>query len=75
MSLIGKENDANIDIDLYSRQLGSIGTESMIKFSKMKILLLGLRGLGVEILKNLILEGPNRVDIYDPNFISLSDLN
>ena len=69
------ENDMNIDINLYSRQLGSIGTEAMLKFSKMKILLLGLRGLGVEILKNLILEGPNRVDIYDPNFITQNDLN
>ena len=68
-------NDTNIDINLYSRQLGTIGTEAMMKFSKMKILLLGLRGLGVEILKNLILEGPNRVDIYDPNFIAENDLN
>lgn len=69
------DDDMNIDINLYSRQLGSIGTEAMLKFSKMEILILGLRGLGVEILKDLILEGPKRVDIYDPNFITINDLN
>ena len=69
------EATKNININLYSRQLGSIGIDTMIKLSKMKILLLGLRGLGVEILKNIILEGPYSVDIYDPNFIELEDLN
>ena len=69
------EETKNININLYSRQLGSIGIDTMIKLSKMKILLLGLRGLGVEILKNIILEGPYSVDIYDPNFIELEDLN
>ena len=29
----------------------------------------------MEILKNLILEGPHRVDIYDPNNITINDLN
>ena len=68
-------NKVNFDINLYSRQLGIIGTDAMIKLSKLNILLLGLRGLGVEILKNIILEGPYRIDIYDPNFIDLEDLN
>ena len=70
-----KNNDIGFDIDLYSRQLGIIDTETMIKLIKIKILIIGLRGLGVEILKNLILEGPKRVDIYDPNLIDINDLN
>lgn len=37
----------------------------MKKLTKMNFLIIGLRGLGVEIAKNLILEGPNKVDIYD----------
>ena len=43
--------------------------------TKMNFLIIGLRGLGVEITKNLILEGPNKVDIYDPNYITINDLN
>lgn len=75
MSHKEKENNFGFDIDLYSRQLGVIDIETMKKFNKIDILIIGLRGLGVEILKNLILEGPNSVDIYDPNYINLNDLN
>ena len=65
----------NFNIDLYSRQLGIIDSDSMTKLRTMKYLIIGLRGLGIEILKNLILEGPQRVDIYDPNYININDLN
>ena len=65
----------NFNIELYSRQLGIIDSDSMTKLTSMKYLIIGLRGLGVEILKNLILEGPKRVDIYDPNYININDLN
>lgn len=73
--MLKKKNDIGFDIDLYSRQLGIIGSETMLKLTKIKILIIGLRGLGIEILKNLILEGPNCVDIYDPNLIEINDLN
>lgn len=73
--MLKKNKDIGFDIDLYSRQLGIIGSETMIKLTKIKILIIGLRGLGIEILKNLILEGPNSVDIYDPNLIDIYDLN
>ena len=65
----------NFNIELYSRQLGIIDSDSMTKLTSMKYLIIGLRGLGVEILKNLVLEGPKRVDIYDPNYININDLN
>lgn len=52
-----QKNNFGFDIDLYSRQLGVIDIETMKKFNKFNILIIGLRGLGVEILKNLILEG------------------
>ena len=65
----------NFNIELYSRQLGIIDSDSMTKLTLMKYLIIGLRGLGVEILKNLVLEGPKRVDIYDPNYININDLN
>lgn len=65
----------NIDIQLYSRQLGIIDIDTMKKLSSMNFLIIGLRGLGIEILKNLLLEGPSKVDIYDPNLIKINDLN
>ena len=64
-----------IDFNLYSRQLEIIDLDTMKKLTKMNFLIIGLRGLGVEIAKDLILEGPNRVDIYDPNYIHINDLN
>ena len=75
MSHKEQENNFGFDINLYSRQLGVIDIETMKKFNKIDILIIGLRGLGVEILKNLILEGPKSVDIYDPNYININDLN
>ena len=42
-----EQND--IDESLYSRQLYVLGHEAMTKMSKSKVLLVGLRGLGVEI--------------------------
>ncbi len=65
----------NIDINLYSRQLGVIDLNTMNIFSKINILILGMRGLGIEIAKNLILAGPKEVVIYDKNIIDKTDLN
>ena len=67
--------EKNIDIQLYSRQLCVIDINTMNKLSKMSILILGMRGLGVEIAKNLILSGPKEVVIYDPNLVEINDLN
>jgi ubiquitin-activating enzyme E1 len=46
----------------------------MSKLIKMKVLIVGLRGLGVETAKNLILAGPASVALYDPTVVSISDL-
>jgi ubiquitin-activating enzyme E1 len=66
--------ESEINTDLYSRQIGTYGMETMGKLIKMKVLIVGLRGLGVETAKNLILAGPNRVDIYDPTTVEIRDL-
>lgn len=47
----------------------------MGKLIKMRVLLSGLRGLGAEIAKNLILAGPAKVTLHDPEIIQISDLN
>ena len=46
----------------------------MEKIINLKILIIGLRGLGVEISKNLILLGPKEVFIYDKNKCEINDL-
>ena len=63
-----------IDTNLYSRQIGTFGMETMGKLIKMNVVLVGLRGVGVEIAKNLILAGPRSVHIYDPDLVRTNDL-
>ena len=55
----------NIDLKLYSRQIGTFGLETMAKLIELRVLIIGMRGLGVETAKNLILAGPKKVDIWD----------
>ena len=64
----------NLDLNLYSRQIGTIGIETMKKLVNLKILIIGLRGLGIEIAKNIILAGPNHVSIFDPEIVKINDL-
>ena len=67
-------NDKNINTNLYSRQIATYGIKTMIKLSKMNIFLYGMRGVGVEVAKNIILSGPNKVTIFDPNKVLINDL-
>ena len=70
MSLIKADFDSNF----YSRQIGVYGAETMTKIIKLNIFIYGMRGLGVEIAKNIILSGPRSVTIYDPNITKINDL-
>jgi ubiquitin-activating enzyme E1 len=47
----------------------------MAKLIKMNVLIVGLRGLGVETAKNLILAGPKSVTLFDPTPVSWGDLS
>ena len=60
--------------NFYSRQIFAYGYETVKMLSKLKILIFGLRGLGMEIAKNLILSGPKEVYLYDKNKITIFDL-
>lgn len=46
----------------------------MHKLVKMRVLMLGLSGVGLETAKNLILSGPKEVKIYDQSICEASDL-
>jgi len=62
------------DKNLYSRQIFTYGLDTMYKIINLKILIVGLRGLGIEICKNLILAGPKEVSISDKNICKINDL-
>ena len=69
----GNFND-KIDEELYSRQIIFLGMDTMKKISNLKILIIGVRGLGIEISKDIIVSGPNEVTIFDPNEVKIEDL-
>ena len=66
--------EIKIDEDLYSRQIIFLGMETMEKISQLKIFIIGLTGLGVEIAKDIIVSGPNKLTIFDPNEVKIKDL-
>lgn len=59
---------------LYSRQIAAYGPNSMNKLTKLKIFIYGIRGLGIEIAKNIILAGPQSLTIFDDTRITKEDL-
>ena len=63
-----------IDNNLYSRQIKTYGIETMSKLQNLKVLIIGMRGTGIEIAKNLILSGVKQVKIYDENICQIRDL-
>ncbi|KEP60324.1 UNVERIFIED_CONTAM: ubiquitin-activating enzyme E1 family protein [Hammondia hammondi] len=65
---------AHIDTDLYSRQIGAFGLETMGKLITLRVLISGMRGIGAECAKNLILAGPNTVVLHDPAPCEMRDL-
>ncbi|XP_014444002.1 ubiquitin-like modifier-activating enzyme 1 isoform X3 [Tupaia chinensis] len=68
-------SDAEIDEGLYSRQLYVLGHEAMKCLQSSSVLVSGLRGLGVEIAKNIILGGVKAVTLHDEGTTQWSDLS
>ncbi|KAJ2933673.1 hypothetical protein H1R20_g3400, partial [Candolleomyces eurysporus] len=64
-----------IDEGLYSRQLYVLGHEAMKRMAASNVLIVGLKGLGVEIAKNIVLAGVKSVTIYDPEPVTIQDLS
>ncbi|CAI2176207.1 9623_t:CDS:10 [Funneliformis geosporum] len=69
------ETEQTIDEGLYSRQLYVLGHEAMKKMGSSNVLIVGLKGLGVEIAKNVVLAGVKSVTLYDPESVRISDLS
>eukprot|EP00899_Mesostigma_viride_P027629 jgi/Mesvir1/8050/Mv18206-RA.1 len=75
MAATDMELDYNIDEDLHSRQLAVYGRESMRRLVGANVLISGLRGLGVEVAKNVILAGVKSVTLHDEGDTELLDLS
>ena len=70
-----KDASGEIDESLYSRQLYVLGHEAMKRMGASDVLVAGLRGLGVEIAKNIALAGVKSLTLYDPKPAALADLS
>ncbi|KAI0324963.1 ubiquitin activating enzyme [Cubamyces sp. BRFM 1775] len=68
-------DEAAIDEGLYSRQLYVLGHEAMKRMAASNVLIVGMKGLGVEIAKNVVLAGVKSVTIYDPEPVQVADLS
>src|SRR6195952_5022395 len=70
-----KNADGEIDESLYSRQLYVLGHEAMKRMGLSDVLVVGLRGLGVEIAKNIALAGVKSLTLYAPKPAPIEDLS
>jgi ubiquitin-activating enzyme E1 len=57
-----------------SRMEFTYGARVIGKLKTMRVLIIGMRGLGVEVAKNLILAGPHTVVIHDDEKVAIADL-
>ncbi|KAJ9096313.1 hypothetical protein QFC20_006451 [Naganishia adeliensis] len=63
-----------IDESLYSRQLYVLGHEAMRRMAGSDVLVVGMKGLGVEIAKNVVLAGVKSVGVWDDGVVEVGDL-
>jgi ubiquitin-activating enzyme E1 len=61
-------------MDKYSRQIGAYGLEAMSKLLNMRVLIAGLKGVGMETAKNLALAGPGAITLWDDTPAAMRDL-
>ncbi|XP_074054073.1 ubiquitin-like modifier-activating enzyme 7 isoform X2 [Macrotis lagotis] len=64
----------DINEQQYSRQLYVLGTDAMRRLRESSMLVSGLKGLGIEIAKNLTLTGVGRLTLHDPRPTCWMDL-
>lgn len=65
----------DIDESLYSRQLYVLGHEAMKRMGASNVLVVGLKGLGVEVAKNVALAGVKSLTLYDPAPVEIANLS
>ncbi|GFS09026.1 SUMO-activating enzyme subunit 1 [Elysia marginata] len=61
------------EAELYDRQIRLWGLDAQRRLRAASVLLIGMKGLGAEIAKNIILSGVKSVTLMDPNMIDEED--
>jgi molybdopterin/thiamine biosynthesis adenylyltransferase len=69
-----KIEDRKVDPSQYETQIGCLGKDSMVKLWGMHVLVVGAKGLGVEIAKHFVLAGCEAVMMYDDDIVQPSDV-
>eukprot|EP00039_Didymoeca_costata_P018615 m.334213 g.334213 ORF g.334213 m.334213 type:complete len:1006 (+) comp17313_c0_seq1:41-3058(+) len=64
-----------MDEDLYSRQIAVLGHDAMRRMQASDVLICGMRGLGLEIAKNVALGGVKSLTVFDPRPVEMTDLS
>jgi ubiquitin-activating enzyme E1 len=67
-------NKATKAMDQYSRQIGTIGVEAMQRLASLRVLVIGAKGVGIEVAKNIALLGASGVTIADDEAVVIADL-
>jgi len=76
-ALLGGPDSHSISADeiaLYDRQIRLWGVQAQEKIRQANVLLIGMRALGNEIAKNLVLAGVGTLTILDPEVVTEDDL-
>lgn len=60
---ISEKSLDNKALNLFSRQNAALGAETTAKLTKMRVLIYGVRGVGVETCKNLALQGAGSITV------------
>uniref|UniRef100_A0A8D0G9V4 Ubiquitin-activating enzyme E1 C-terminal domain-containing protein n=1 Tax=Sphenodon punctatus TaxID=8508 RepID=A0A8D0G9V4_SPHPU len=69
------ESHLEIDEGLYSRQIYVLGYDAMQRMTGSSVLVSGMKGVGVETAKNIILAGVKSVTVHDQGDAQWSDLS
>jgi ubiquitin-like 1-activating enzyme E1 A len=62
------------EAQLYDRQLRVWGVEAQRRMQQSHVLVVGCKGLGLEVLKTIVLAGVGNVTLSDPGLVKASDL-
>ncbi|XP_022920536.1 SUMO-activating enzyme subunit 1 [Onthophagus taurus] len=71
---MGEKQLSSVETELYDRQIRLWGIESQEKLRAANVLLLGVKGLGSEVTKNIVLSGINALTIADDELVTEHDL-
>ena len=60
--------------DRWSRYIGAMGIDAVRRQTASSVFVGGLRGLGAEVAKNVVLSGVRRLTLHDPGLVQEEDL-